>query len=335
MNFQEQRPSFELSALPIYRQLSKTIVYENRTDREMTVFTSNGDSIIIAPNQETVPLMEFAIYVHYEARGRVNLAGLKGALSDADYEKLKEAIGATGGKATLKYVVKDFTAFLHGEGIYLPNLSIALLEGVHRDYVYPKTNIPIAVDGAKARMNISVSVVNLPIDSARPYYVRFLSSVVELNPIKSSIFEPGIYVVVEADGAKKIERFDLTDTCSPFRVFRSRQMAEEFQWEDSSPEYIAMKRSQLALEMARLDEETTARKNEAEIEHRRRLDDLTAKKEELGLMRREQESEIKLSTERQKLHYEERSYARKDTSESLKWLPAIIAGGAAIFSFLT
>lgn len=335
MNFQEQRPSFELSALPSYRPLSKTIVYENRTDRTITIFTPNGDSVVIMPNVETVPKMEFAIYVHYEARGNVNLAGLKGALSDADYEKLKDAIGSSGGRATLKYIVKDFTAFEHDEGIHLPHLGLALLDGAHREYVYPKANIPMAVDGNRGRLNISVSIINLPIESSRPYYVRFLSSVVELHPVKSAVFEPGIYIIVDNGKTKKTERFDITDTRSPFRVFKSRQLAEEFEWEDNSPEYIAMKRSQLALEMARLEEENTARKNEAELEHRRRLDDLTFKKEELGLMRREQESEIKLSTERQKLHYEERSYARKDTSESLKWLPAIIAGGAAIFSFLT
>lgn len=334
MNFQEQRPSFELTTLPTYRPLTRTVVYENRTDRIITVCTSNGDRVVIAPNKEMVPKMEFAIYVHYEARGNVNLAGLKGALSDTDYEKLKEEINLKGGNATLKYVIKDFAAFEHNEGIHLPYLSVALLDGVQLEHAYPKANVPVAKDNASGRMNISVCIINVPMDANRSYYVRFLSSVVEMEPVRSAVFEPGIYIIVDNGKTKKTERFDINDTRSPFRVFKSRQHAEEFEWEDNSPEYIAMKRSQLALEMAKLEEETTARKNEAEIEHRKRLDELTFKKEELGLVRREQESELKLSSERQKLHYEERSYARKDTSESMKWLPSVIAGAAAIFSFL-
>lgn len=95
-----------------------------------------------------------------------------------------------------------------------------------------------------------------------------------------------------------------------------------------------MLKEQIARDRILLDKEATEKRNELELAHKAQLDDLALRKEEMSMERKEREYEFKTRLEQQKAYYEERSYARKDSSELLKWLPALITGAAALFGFL-
>ncbi|ANZ50265.1 hypothetical protein PHOBOS_75 [Erwinia phage vB_EamM_Phobos] len=334
MNFQQQRPSAEPSILPTYQPFTRTVVYENRTNVPVTVSQAHGEYIVIHPLTERVPAMEFNVYVHYQARTESSLAGLKGALTDKEYGLVREGI-VERGYATLKFRVTDFSAFVLDEGIHLPNIGIAIAKGVHAKHLFPSDKPAPTEKENISHLQISVSVITDNPLKAERKYIRFLSSIIEVQPQVSSVYEPGVYIVINSNGPNPfMEFFNLEDKSCPFRVFPTRAQAEAFEWADSSPEYLNMLKEQLARDRLIIDKEANEKRNELEFTHKRQLDELTLRKEEMGLERKEREAEFKMRLEQQKAYYEERSYARKDSSELLKWLPAMITGAAALFGFL-
>lgn len=335
MNFQQQRPSAERASLPSYQSFARTVVYENRTNMPITVNLQHGEYIVVFPLHEAVPAMEFNVYVHYQARQESNLAGLKGALTDGEYSMVRDGV-VENGRATLKYSVTDFTPFALDEGIFLPACGVALAKGVRTQHAFPQEQAhPSEWPDDKTQITVRMSLMTDSPLRAERRYVRFLSSVIEVQPQVSSVFDPGVYIIVESTGGKpSVEFFSLDDKSCPFQVFNSRAQAEAFEWADSSPEYLSMLKEQIARDKIKLEQEATERRNELELSHKRQLDDMALRKQEMELDRKERESEFKMRLEQQKAYYEERSYARKDSSELLKWLPALIGGAAALFGFL-
>ena len=325
MNFQQQRPSAIATIMPAYQPFSRTVVYENRTGFPITASQAHGEYVVIHPLNEQVPKMEFSVYVHYHARTEANLAGLKGALTDTEYSLVRDGI-VERGHATLKYCVTDFSAFALEEGIHLPAVGVALVKGVVTNHVYPTEKPAVSESLGSSHLQIAVSVVTDQVLRTERKYIRFLSSVIEVQPQASSVYEPGVYIMINPNGPKPMmEFFPLGDRRCPFQVFPSRAQAEAFEWEDSSPEYLSMLKEH---------KEATEKRNELELAHKAQLDDLALRKEEMSMERKEREYEFKTRLEQQKAYYEERSYARKDSSELLKWLPAVITGAAALFGFL-
>lgn len=334
MNFQQQRPSAIATIMPAYQPFSRTVVYENRTGFPITASQAHGEYVVIHPLNEQVPKMEFSVYVHYHARTEANLAGLKGALTDTEYSLVRDGI-VERGHATLKYCVTDFSAFALEEGIHLPAVGVALVKGVVTNHVYPTEKPAVSESLGSSHLQIAVSVVTDQVLRTERKYIRFLSSIIEVQPQASSVYEPGVYIMINPNGPNPMmEFFPLGDRRCPFQVFPSRAQAEAFEWEDSSPEYLSMLKEQIARDRILLDKEATEKRNELELAHKAQLDDLALRKEEMSMERKEREYEFKTRLEQQKAYYEERSYARKDSSELLKWLPALITGAAALFGFL-
>lgn len=312
--------------------VSKTMTYINRTSRPIVVTEPTGVHVTIMPDSLSTPLMQFEIHVTYIARrGTANLEGLgDGLLTPVQYKIAARQLHETG-EVTLKYMLSDVNLLLRGSVLVLNKLALAFslepfrLEGglVQHNRIEPKDQLGVAI-----------AVIQN--DSAAPSrWIRFYSTMLEVSPTTSMLYDEGIYVFVH--GGEGIEgrmlRFEFDDPLSPFKCFSSEEEARRYRWKDALPDIVQL-RSKLQKLIEDGEAELTVRKNNLELENKRQLAEITMDKERLAQESRVQEALLKERSARRMDAYEERSVSRKSSSEALKIFPTILTLGAALIGLL-
>lgn len=293
-----------------------------------------------------------------------------GLLEEADEEALKQlryalensAISpiAPGVKITLDYPLSLAELKKYGGTVYYGELDlVASIDP-------PETVIPHPHSEKGRKAKIAASVVGATKSEAfgysiyivdnfgkyGPRYVNIGSKVYRVNSIRDNAQKDGIYVVapqpVEGDidsVGEDIVRYDFEgaeDSVGLYRTYdeaaslgdlstaRKRSLAELEQSNLVLTRDLANMKNQQAIDSVKRDQElaeVTERHNREKLalEERIRKDEVHAKEREAELERKRQEL---------KDYYEERSLARKDSSETMKVLPAIIVGVGAVAAVL-
>jgi len=312
--------------------VSKSFTYINNTGVPVYVTEPSGGHVVVNPEERSVSLQGIVVYVTYRVRYRGgNLTGLLDAVNAKLKPQLENDLKSRG-ECTLMYVVDDVTALLYGELLVVQKLGLAFsIAPVQLDNTPIKTSMR-----NNHALVLGVVVVQRHDDQRSLRWVRYYTTLVQVEPMRSKFYEPGVYMIIReaecVEGGKGI-MFGFDDLISPFRVFEDEAAARAFEWRNAIPEVAALK-TELQQKIAVVQEEHDRRKNTLELEHKLRLQELAIDKEQTSAYWRERENQEKLRVEKRKDHYESRSFVRKDGSESLKAIPAFITAGVAVLGML-
>lgn len=314
MNYQKLDVSPVVVPRPMqHGVMTKTISYENNTGIPLYVTENHGGSFILEPKKHRVISPHaVVVYVTYKVPvGTANLALLAESFSGVVFRNMCNELKAYG-EATLMYVVEDPIPILRGDAVVLGELGLAFSNrpvGINRTPI-TKTH------GDRTGITLGVVVVQRFDDPKHYTWVRYYTTMVKVDTVRSKYYEEGVYMVLMsgevAEGGRMLH-FKFDDPLSPFRVFESEDKAREFRWmAEAIPDLQAM-RQQLAEKIRDVERELSDRKADLELEHRRRLNELAINKEEVMAQYRTLELNQKHKAEERKDSIEERSLTRKDT----------------------
>lgn len=288
--------------------------------------------VTVMPDNFGPPVMQFEVHVTYFARrGTANMEGLgDGLLNSTQYQMAARALFDTG-EVTLKYVITDIATVMRGEVLVINKLVLAFsLEPIRLGSGLIQNN------RIEPKDHLAVAVAVVQDSNSKPLrWIRYYSTLIEIVPTTSLIYDEGVYLFVQ--GGESIEdravRFDLDDPMSPFRCFSDETEARKFRWREAQPE-IPQLRAKLQKLIDDTEEGYTQRKYALELENKRQLAEIAMDKERLAHESRIQEAILKEKSARRQDEYEERSVARKSSSEALKILPTMLTLGAAIIGLI-
>ncbi|ANZ48379.1 hypothetical protein BIZ78_gp196 [Erwinia phage vB_EamM_Caitlin] len=293
--------------------MTKTISYSNNTGIPLYVTENHGGSFILEPKRNRVISPNaIEIFVTYKVpAGVANLTMLAESFSDVVYRNMCSELRQYG-ETTLMYVVDDPVPILRGEAVVLSDLGLAFSNqpiGINRT--------PIAkTHGDRTTLTLGVIIVQRYDDPKFYQWVRYYTTMVKAESVRSKYYEPGVYMVMMsgeiAEGGRLVH-FGFDDPLSPFRIFETEEQAKTFRWmSDAIPDLSAM-RQQLADKIKEVDRDLATQKAQLEQEHRQRMNDLAFNKEEVLAEFRTMELRQKQQADERKDVIEERSLARKDT----------------------
>lgn len=196
------------------------------------------------------------------------------------------------------------------------------------------------IDGRAVSFGFCLDVV----DNAKQYgprYVNILGKVYRVMPRTDPWRRDGVYLHTSALAEKEssgnlTKRLDFANAEASLGLYTSyelamtlgdlalakKQVVEEL--EASNLELKnALRNAQTESDMAKLQRDEEVRRSE--LTHAERLADIARSRDEA-------EYQLKLEKERMKDHFEQRTYVRKDSSEGLKFIPAVVLGVGAVFA---
>ncbi|QVW28592.1 hypothetical protein pEaSNUABM8_00095 [Erwinia phage pEa_SNUABM_8] len=364
MNYQKLDVAPVVVSRPVqHGAMTKTISYANNTGIPLYVTENHGGSFILEPKRNRVVSPNaIEIYVTYKVpAGVANLAMMAESFSDVVFRNMANELRQYG-ETTLMYVVESPVPILRGDAVVLSDLGLAFSRdpiGINRTPV-TKTH------GDRTNITLGVVVVQRYDDPKNYTWVRYYTTMVKVDSVRSKYYDEGVYMVMMsgeiAEGGRLLH-FKFDDPLSPFRVFESEDDARSFRWMAEAIPDLANMRQQLADKIRDVDRELVDRKAQQDLEHRQRMNDLAFNKEEvlaeyrvMELKQKQQSDERKDQLEEKSLTrkdtYDERSTSRKDQSEErkesydrratvrkdgsdfLKAIPTYLAAGMALLAIM-
>lgn len=322
-----------LTQRPMHRgAVSKTITYENNTGLPIYVTELSGGNFVLSPSSTTAAEFGIVVYVTYTVMGHgANLSGLRDGHHPKQYAQMCKELTTTG-ETTLMYVVDDIGALMRGDLVVLKKLGMAF------------STQPVKLDseiigkpgGDRKEFALGVVVVQRYDDPNQLKWLRFYTTMLEIEPIRSKYYDEGIYMVIgggECVEGGKMLMYAFDDPLSPFRVFATEDEARGYRWMDAIPDLRDVRAKLEATYQAKL-QDLDDQKNRQDLEYRTQLNNLALEKERLSTLNTIQTNEIKLRSDVRKDHYESRAYQRKDSSEFMKSIPAYLAAGVALVGMI-
>lgn len=312
--------------------LTKTLTFVNNTSLPIYITDPTGAHVLIHPQNDVIAMDSIVVYVTHRVRsGGGNLSGL---LDDVPPKMASQMIDdfKRRGECTLMYTIGEVDALLRGELLTVKKLGLAFsINPVGVDKTPVRTSMR-----NKASLVLGVVVVQRHGDPRVIRYVRYYTTVIEVEPMRSRFFDEGVYLTIS--GGECVEegsmlKFGFDELISPFRCFETREEAKAFRWEDTIPD-IRDARKQLEVQLVENQGLFEERKQAMELEHKTRMNELAIEKERVQAYYRDREYEIKQLQDERKDHYESKSYVRKDGSETLKMIPAFLAAGLTVVGLL-
>ena len=321
--------------------VTKSMLYVNETGIPIYVTEPSGGHFIVLPDSEFAPVNRFTIYVTYRAGTRYGgFQGLsENTLAPAQYRQAMSEL-TSAGESTVRYVVEgaDLMRLMRGETLIIQRLATALsLEPFRMGREILETKPALA-----QQFQLRVAVVQPHEDMVLKRWVRYYSSLIEVQPIRSVMYEPGIYLFV--CGGENVEpnriHFDFDDPLSPLRAFEHVEGARQWRWRDNR---VAVDELQRKLKTLVHEAETGLEDKRAELdlEYKRKAADIAYEKELLSLRSKEQEAsfrshefDLKSKAAVRDDIYDERSTVRKGASDALKVIPSLLVLGATIIGLM-
>jgi hypothetical protein len=288
--------------------------------------------VLIHPQNDVISMDSIVVYVTHRVRsGGGNLSGLLDDVPPKMASQMLEDFKRRG-ESTVMYTIGEINALLRGELLTVKKLGLAFsINPVGVD----KTPVRISMRN-KASLVLGVVVVQRHGDPRVIRWVRYYTTVIEVEPMRSRFFDEGVYLTIsggECAEEGSMLKFGFDELISPFRCFETREEAKAFRWEDTIPD-VRDVRKQLEAQLVDNQALFDARKQDMELEHKTRMNDLVIEKERVQAYYRDREFETKLIQDERKDHYESKSYVRKDGSETLKMIPAFLAAGLTVVGLL-
>ncbi|HHS7556420.1 TPA: hypothetical protein ACTPQ1_004712 [Salmonella enterica] len=312
--------------------VSKTITYENNTGFPIYVTELSGGHFVLAPSMKTAAEFGIVVYVTYTVMGSgANLSGLRDGHSPKQYTQMCKELTSTG-STTLMYVVDDIGALMRGDLVVLRKLGMAF----STQPVKLESEMVGRPGGDRKEFALGVVVVQRYDDPKNLKWVRFYTSMLEVEPIRSKYYDEGIYMVIGGGDCVENGRmllFPFDDALSPFRAFATEDEARSYRWIDSLPDLRDIRAKLEASYQSKL-QDLDDRKAQQDLDYRTQLNNLALEKERISTLNALQTNEMKLRSDVRKDHYESRAYQRKDSSEFMKSIPAYLAAGVALVGMI-
>lgn len=312
--------------------LVKSMTVINNTGLPIFMTDPTGSHVVIHPNRDVISLDSIVVYVTHRVRnGGGNLSGLLDDVPPKIASMMVEDFKRRG-ECTVMYTIGEIDALLRGELLLVKKLGVGFsIKPVDVDKTPVRTSMR-----NKSSLVLGVVVVQKHGDPRIIRHVRYYTTVIAVEPMRSRFFEEGVYLTIS--GGECVEegsmlRFGFDEAISPFRCFETREEARAFRWEDTLPDIRDAKR-QLETQLLENQNQMDERKQAMELEHKNRLNELAVEKERVAAYYRDRELEAKQKQEERKDHYESRSLVRKDGSETLKMIPAFLAAGLTVVGLL-
>ncbi len=314
--------------------VTKSMMYVNETALPVYVTEPGGGHFTVLPDSSYAPTNRFTVFVTYRAGSRY--AGFNGLsenlLPPVEYRRVVNELKQIG-ESTLKYEVdvSDIAMLLRGDMLIIKQLSIAIsLQPIKMGNEVLENQI-----ARTQQFQLGVAIVQ-PYEDTRPKrWVRYYSAMIEVTPMQSMLYDPGLYLLVF--GRNCVEerqiRFDFDDPLCPLRAFESKEEAMKWKWRDSLSS-VDVERNRLQGLVKEAETGLADRKSDMELEYKRKLADLNFEKESLAMYSRTQEQEIKARALARDDAYDERSTIRKSSSDALKVFPTLLALGATILGLM-
>lgn len=314
--------------------VTKSLMYVNETALPVYVTEPGGGHFTVLPDSSYAPTNRFTVYVTYRAGNRyAGFSGLsENLLPPVEYRRVVNELKEVG-ESTLKYEVdvSDIAMLLRGEMLIIRQLAIALsLQPVKMGNEVLEKQI-----ARTQQFHLGVAIVQ-PYEDTRPKcWVRYYSAMLEVVPMQSMLYDPGLYLIVF--GRNCVEerqiRFDFDDPLCPLRAFETKEEAMNWKWRDSLSS-IDVERGRLQALIKEAESGLADRKADMELDYKRKLADLNFEKESLAMYSRTHEHEIKARALARDDAYDERSTVRKSSGEALKVFPSLLALGATILGLM-
>lgn len=289
--------------------------------------------------------------------------------SPKELQVLKEAVDNCGergfhGKRTfsVEYSFSESDIGAHGGSIYVPHLDVLMSTLTHH-YVPAH---PYSCEGVKHRLITTNETVNNVgvfgysvkiVDNGGVFGNRFINingQCFKVPVIKNLEMKDGIYVTssgpVEGDYDNcppRCVRYGFDDTDISVALYRTLEEAKTLgdtlatRQREIEEQALEVKREENRLKLEHLQRGETIKIRLHEIETDRMELDVQRKRHEASIessladikkQREELEHIRQMQLLEAKSKYEHRSLARKDTSEVVKFLPAILTGGIALLA---
>lgn len=212
-------------------------------------------------------------------------------------------------------------------GIYVPELDVVITRFIQTPSYHPYSDEgKILEEMTKLphdKYGYSVEIVD-PYKECGDRFVNISGTISRVQANARTDIEPGVYVASGSRGDIVSMRYEFTEAFEKKIIYRTGDEAIHFG--------DILKEKERAFKERELQ-------HEQEIERLKHDHSITKAQYEKSMLeakekyeRRSMENKDRYETRGmiQRDHYESRSYERKDSSETLKWLPAIITGAAVV-----
>lgn len=354
----KESPAHQYSVREEY-DLMITSKYLNHSGRTLKVGTRNGAIFDLQCrnhryNRSFVIRQELYLSDNLKHSVRDRLLAHDGVQSE-DFRQFKELFFSSYREQThgltMRYDYEVSPAMINENGgtIYIAELDIILSTSNDDIPLHPfcyeaMTRQPYRVTDSGSNCGISIELID-NLDTIGPRYTRLMGKVIRVIPTKDGLKRNGLYVkyrgTIENQRGELENHIDFVPEDQLDEVtWLHRSFAEARNAPDREVEVIH-ELKELELISKRLSAENSMNKAQQDVV------DFQMDRELKHEERRTRIEEAELNTEitrekyhldreqmRAKDHYEERSYARKDSSEWLKIFPTILLGAGAAFAAL-
>lgn len=294
----------EVSSEPLNPQVTRKVSYVNDSGMTLTIHLPCGETIRIPSRESNCARMVLSVYVTYTLSSTVGINGIQERTEESC--TLIEHVNGRG-SVTIKYELKDFTDIIEGKVVMMDPLKLAVTVGADPVNRYPSHD-PKPVEG------VQLCFYTKGIDG----YLTHAGNIIRFRRGgDGSLCDNKVYVaLMSGDYSAELGTVDQAVISLPFGLSAdlSTAMKQLAASEKIANDKIAL--SEVFYETVAVKHQDIANKSRGVI-----IDNIND----------ELETQTKRRQLEQKNYYENRSYHRKDSSETLKYLPALVSGiGVAV-----
>lgn len=313
-------------------QFKRSISFLNYSGESIKVTYPNREYVNIPAIVESMQRGYVDILVDYDVYHGTSLYSLKDQIDKKEYEIVSSQLSSGVNSFQLTYRVDDISTLFEGNGIYVEVLGLSLMTATTPGWKYPEFDLRAASEH-EATLSLKIVVVD-SCNMLEGHWLRMLDLVMPIRRSTRTALPDGIYMMVTTTEDQQVRRYELLEDIKPFNLYPTQQTALDAADDRSQIELLQLERDRLAF--AKVEAERENLRIKSELEQQKLLDDTRAKRlqYEHEEERRDAERKHKDAEYHRKEHFESRSSIRKDTSEGLKWLPAIIGAAGVVFGLM-
>lgn len=281
---------------PNFPQASRKVSYVNDSGMTLTIHTPCGETLKLPSREASCARMVLSVYVTYTLSSTVGINGIQER--NPDQSVVIEKVNGSG-TVTLKYELRDFTDIKDGKIVILDPLKLGVTLGESLKNEYPDQEDDI---------DKSSPMLCFTVKTQRGYFSHNGS----LLPFRGGGGNGGVVITLLCGGYRaNLGEYRSTEHTLPFIITDNKVDAERLKALKEKEIYDTINLVQLSHDGERTEAYKQINKARGLI---------------IDKIENEKDLEYKLAAAEQKIYYEGRSYQRKDTSESFKYLPALMSG---------
>ena len=367
-NYQINTHFGDVSAAPLgphdlkgfFSPIEKKITYINNLSEPVTIGTRDGLKFVLSPQYNlSANGLIIRVEITINSTQKTDIQKVLSAVDDSAPQELKvlretfaKQIKVVTHRAstvmTIDYTVHTNTLREYGGSIYFHEVDLVVsLLGFDNTPPHPFSEegrrlniINTSTDNTEKDFFYSIKIVDNG-EKYGPRYININNQVFKIDTVKDNSKKDGVYITrtkefnsTLSDSNQK-EHLHYSIDSEELSIFKSAEEARVYgDINTNRKRELAELEHQLNLQKAEL--QAIKSKNEMDMIERNKEKlilemEKDTLKQRLEEQRQDYEQRLKYERDRQKDYFDERSYRRKDYSEMVKFIPAIIVGIGAIF----